>query len=63
MKQFSFIAFITMIVLIGCKSNKEEKETLAPLFNLKSFFKKGKKIHFVFHQIISLVIVQITKAR
>ena len=32
-----------MIVLIDCKSNKEEKETLAPLFNLKSFFKKGEK--------------------
>ncbi|MBC7587234.1 MAG: hypothetical protein H7178_02655 [Chitinophagaceae bacterium] len=46
MKQFSFIAFITIIVLIGCKSNKEEKETSAPLLDMKSFFKNGEKSTF-----------------
>ena len=32
-----------MIVLLCCKLNKEEKETLASLFSSKSFFKNREK--------------------
>jgi Tol biopolymer transport system component len=46
MKKILFIASTALVVLAGCKSTPEEKESPAPVLDMKTFFKNGEKSTF-----------------
>ena len=44
--KFYLISLIALLLIAGCTSSTKEKETRAPLVDLKTFFKNGDKTNF-----------------
>ncbi len=44
--QLILISLIALLIMAGCTSTSKEKETPAPLIDMKLFFKNGEKINF-----------------
>jgi dipeptidyl aminopeptidase/acylaminoacyl peptidase len=44
--QLLLISLTALLFIAGCSSSSKEKETIAPLIDMKMFFKNGEKINF-----------------